>query len=183
MFSTDVQNALDNMDKMRTIRPYVMLLFTHAGKCGKTERQRRAEIDEFISTRCPDSLTWLVRNVDKQRTLIMEFDDVYLTKAPEIRAVTHDHIMYSATASFNQGGVYSNAMMKDAKRCWEEYKFSKLKIGRSMTDSSYRKLASQIVDNMVVPPGRATPFSQIHRGIQEYRRKRHEAHLAEAQLY
>ena len=46
VFSIDVLNALDDLNKMRTIWTYGTLLFTHAGKCGETER---AEIDEFLN--------------------------------------------------------------------------------------------------------------------------------------
>ena len=60
-FSPTVQRALEDLDKMNTIWPYVMLLFTNAGQCGETDEQRRAAVKGKITkSRCPDELSRLL---------------------------------------------------------------------------------------------------------------------------
>ena len=174
----DLTSALDDLDKVRTIWPYATLLFTKAGKCGETEGQRRAKIDEFISTRCHHPLTWLVRTVTKQKTLIVEHDDLCLPTSFEIRKSKVRDIIDWSSGSVSQGGVYINAMMKDAKKCWDKYKFEVEKKEENKTDPhppSYAELASRIIDSITIPPGRVRSFREIYRGIQKYRRKQHNA--------
>ena len=187
LFSSDVLSALIDLDGMRAIWPYATLLFTKAGKCGYTECQRGSEIDRLITTRCSYKLTWLVKKLGKQRRLIIESDDLRRESAFEIRFMMFRHMIELATVSVREGGVYINVMMQDAKQCWDEYKLSIEKKRKHTTDAhppSYADLASEIIDNIIVPPGRERPFSQICRGIQEFQRKRQESYSStEAQQY
>ena len=174
IFNNDVLSTLIDLDQMKTIWPYTTLLFTKAGKCGDTENLRRAEIDKFISTRCPDTLTWLVTKLGKQKRQIIESNDLHRETASEIRLLKFRQIIASAkVTAIIERGVYINRMMSYAKKCWDKYKLAIEKKGKHMADArppSYADLASRIIDNTILPPGRATLFSQICRCIQEYLR-------------
>ena len=173
VLSVDVVSALNDLDEMRTIWPHVMLLITNAAKSGYTRHLRAEEIHQFISTRCPEELAWLLK---KDKTLVLEYDD--LATYHRFRERTLSAIIDWAEFSVRRHGVYSNAMMQEAKQCWEEYKLEVEENEMQASDThslSYAELAKWIIGDSIMPSGRLKPFSHIYRSIQEYRRKRHEA--------
>ena len=174
ILNDDVVHALCDLNDMRTIWPHVILLIANAAQSAYIHILPTAEV-HFIGTRCPEELLWLLRTVADEKLLYVEY--AALPTYSGTREGCLSHIIDLATISVRQHGVYINAMMQEAKQCWEEYKLEVEEKEKHESDPhlpSYAELAKRIIGDSIdiMPPGRPRPFSLIYRSIHNYRLRR-----------
>ena len=178
LFSSFVMNELLDLQQMNNFWPHAVMLFTSAGIAGQTEGEREAALKEIITNpQCPHTLSWLVSEAQEQ-IVLLEYNDIDLDQGNGgDRETKVDDIVTWVKVFAANHGAYTNAMIQDAKQCWEEFKFE-AKEKRKQLDPNYpyQDLAIQIVQAIGignVHPG-CYPFSLIHHGIRELRKRRGE---------
>ena len=173
--------TLQELEKMKDFWPHSILLFTNVGDPGDTDEERREKFEEILdSPNCPfpEVHRWLLEKVGYPKILLeYVYDDLYLTN--EVRKTKVHAILPLIEHIGYKQGVYTNAMIDEAKQYYEEIKLDIVKMKTQAYLGDYSNLALRIV-RVIREQKRASIrnlFSQIYYGIQKSRANRQSAPL------